>query len=516
MSIRSASKRYKTMRYSAVRAFSIAFVAASALCLAQIGGQYPGGGYPQGGGQVPGIGGIPFPRKTKKSDKAKKKDMEQAVLKGVRGTLRKLDTETLILQSEDKRILRFRAESSTIYFKGLTEIKPDAIQPGDHLLVEYGSDDDGKYFAGRVTLEKAGANEERAAARVPVESMPKSYEDSSKPESAAKPEAPVKAEPGRKVAKNEEESEPAAPPPGSFTEVRDATVLKNGDDERPRLTRGKPAPRKRADEDEPVVIASAPTRIPDGGISVPTPADPVVIRNEDPPEREGDPIIEKTRENAYNLLESLPNYTAKQLTTRFQSTTVKTNWQAMDNISIDLVYQEGKERYTNVLLNGKPSKGKAEETGAWSTGEFGTTIRDLFSTSTQADFRPLRATETIAGRTAVVYNFYVKQENSHWRIHAPAESYSPAYRGTVWIDKETSRVLRIEMQSRNMPQEFPIDKVESTLDYEFVRLGTGKFLLPVKSESLSCFRGSSNCSRNVIEFRNYRKFGSESSITFTP
>ena len=111
------------MRYSAVRAFSIATAAVSlaALCLAQIGGQYPGGGYPQGGGQVPGIGGIPFPRKTKKSDKAKKKDMEQAALKGVRGTLRKLDTETLILQSEDKRILRFRAESSTIYFKGLAK-----------------------------------------------------------------------------------------------------------------------------------------------------------------------------------------------------------------------------------------------------------------------------------------------------------------------------------------------------------------------------------------------------------
>ncbi len=510
------------MRSPAVRAFSIAIVAVSitALCLAQIGGQYPGGGYPQGGGQVPGIGGIPFPRKNKKSEKAKKKDMEQAALKGVRGILRKLDTETLVLQSEDKRILRFRAESSTIYFKGLTEIKPDAIQPGDHLLVEFGSDDDGKYFAGRVTLEKAGTNEERAAARVPVEAMPKTYEDSSKPETGTQPEAPVKAGAGSKsasskTAKKEEESEPAAPPPGSFTEVRDATVLKNGDEERPKLTRGKPAPRKRPDEDDTVAISTPPTR-PNADIAGDVPTQPTVIRNEDPPEREGDAVIEKTRENAYNLLESLPSYTAKQLTTRFQSTTVKTNWQAMDNISIDLVYQDGKERYTNVLLNGKPSKGKAEETGAWSTGEFGTTIRDLFSTSTQADFRPLRATESVAGRTAVVYNFYVKQENSHWRIHAPGESYSPAYRGTVWIDKETSRVLRIEMQSRNMPQDFPIDKVESTLDYEFVRLGTGKFLLPVKSESLSCFRGSSNCSRNVIEFRNYRKFGSDTSITFTP
>jgi hypothetical protein len=31
---------------------------------------------------------------------------------------------------------------------------------------------------------------------------------------------------------------------------------------------------------------------------------------------------------------------------------------------------------------------------------------------------------------------------------------------------------------------------------------------------LSCQQGSSHCSRNRIEFRNYRKFGAESGITY--
>jgi hypothetical protein len=76
-------------------------------------------------------------------------------------------------------------------------------------------------------------------------------------------------------------------------------------------------------------------------------------------------------------------------------------------------------------------------------------------------------------------------------------------------------VLRIEMQSRNMPILFPFDTTESAVDYDFVRLAIPEpFLLPVDAEVLSCVRGSSNCSRNKIEFRNYRKFGSESSITF--
>jgi hypothetical protein len=57
--------------------------------------------------------------------------------------------------------------------------------------------------------------------------------------------------------------------------------------------------------------------------------------------------------------------------------------------------------------------------------------------------------------------------------------------------------------------------VESTADYDFIRLGgAGPFLLPVEAEVLSCQRGTSICSRNKIEFRNYRKFGSESDVTF--
>ena len=53
------------------------------------------------------------------------------------------------------------------------------------------------------------------------------------------------------------------------------------------------------------------------------------------------------------------------------------------------------------------------------------------------------------------------------------------------------------------------------IDYDFVTLGgTQKFLLPVKAEILSCQRGTSDCQKNTIEFRNYRKFGAQSDIIF--
>jgi hypothetical protein len=53
------------------------------------------------------------------------------------------------------------------------------------------------------------------------------------------------------------------------------------------------------------------------------------------------------------------------------------------------------------------------------------------------------------------------------------------------------------------------------VDFDYISLGTPeKFLLPVHAEVLSCARGSNECDRNVIDFRNYHKFTGESTIKF--
>lgn len=70
------------------------------------------------------------------------------------------------------------------------------------------------------------------------------------------------------------------------------------------------------------------------------------------------------------------------------------------------------------------------------------------------------------------------------------------------------------MQAQQIPEGFPLDTVESAVDYEYVRLGEGRYLLPVHAETLGCQRGSSVCTRNSIDFRNYHKYGADSSITF--
>jgi hypothetical protein len=229
----------------------------------------------------------------------------------------------------------------------------------------------------------------------------------------------------------------------------------------------------------------------------------------------GDPVIEKAREEAFAFTDTLPNYVVKQYTTRYQTDAASrghTSWQAIDVVTADVVAEDGKETYKNILVNGKPTK-SVDKTGSWSEGEFASTLQAILSPASDALFTNKRST-MIANRSAFRYDYSIEQPRSNWTVEAQSASYRPAYGGAIWIDKETSRVLRIEMSARNMPKSFPLDQVESTIDYDFVLLGAQKFLLPSHSEALSCVRGTSDCSRNVIEFRNYRKFGADASITF--
>jgi hypothetical protein len=192
------------------------------------------------------------------------------------------------------------------------------------------------------------------------------------------------------------------------------------------------------------------------------------------------------------------------------------SWNVLDLITAELVYEDGKEQYRKLTLNNKPINKSIEELGgSWSKGEFASVLFDVFSPSTAARFR-LRQSDTIARRIAWIYDFDVDQPRSHWRVQVGGQTYHPAYRGSMWIDKETFRVLRIEMRAVKLPADFPLDSVETATDYEFVRLGDANlYLLPVHAENLSCIRGTQDCSRNAIDFRNYRKYSGESTIIFT-
>jgi hypothetical protein len=394
----------------------------------------------------------------------------------VGGILRRITDDDLVLQTEDKVIVKVALGITTKYYKASgAMIKGAELQPGDRLTIDATQDDHGYLHAKSITQVKVGTPSERAAASKPVETSPVAGGDTPRDEPAVVAAPPDPDDPGP-----------------------------------PSLKRGA-ARRSATSSNDPLAASRPSTHAGEVNGVTRTPDAPVIHP------QSGDPVIDQAREAAFTFSRTLPNFIVKQITVRYETFAARggqTSWHALDTVTADVVSEDGKESYKNILINGKaPKEGIDKSAGTWSTGEYSSIQLDILSPGTRARFHN-RQPATIANRAAQRYDFSVERPNSHWNIQSDSDSYRPEYTGVVWIDKDTSRVLRIEMAARNMPRTFPLDTVESAVDYDYVPIGDGKFLLPVHSEALSCDRGKNSCSRNVIEFRNYKKFTADTSITF--
>ncbi len=486
------------------------------------GGQYPGGVQMPGGRQMPGMGQM------------------------ITGNLRQISPYNLTVETDDARIITMQTQRNTRYYDTFGTARETDFDPGDYVTVQASQDMNSNFLVTSVTLTRKATPQERSAANKPINTSMHADDQNTKSDTSTDDRPKM-----RRADSGSGSASSAASSPASSNDSTSA------DDGRPRMRRADSgstddsssaaAPVSRApnsasvstpmpgDPGPPVLRRGATPRDQTASDSVPErpsvrseevngvtrlPAAPPQVAEDRLPSPSGtpatdDPIIDQTREEAFAFTETLPNYTVKQFTTRYQSDSAskgKTSWQALDIVTADVVAENGKETYKNLLVNGKATK-DVDKSGSWSEGEFVSTLQAILSPASDALFKNKRAT-TIVNRPAWRYDYTIEQPRSSWRVYAGGSSYRPAYGGVIWIDKETSRVLRIEMAARNVPREFPLDTIESTVDYDFVLIGDRKFLLPTHSEALSCVRGTTECTRNVIDFRNYRKYGAETNITF--
>jgi len=501
-------------------------------------GQYPPGSYPPGrypGQQYPPNG----PNGTQGRPKMSRRDANSnaGMATTTYGMLRAIGGRQFVIEPDDHRIITYRMASATTIQKDGKDIALTGFVPGDHLIVDSTEDEQGYYTATAVKFDKEGTPADRAAAaetwdlpkldgraatssasspqrdagddRPVLRRKPNSDDSPTQPNTPAAPADVPKANAPQQQAQVNPDDLPDTRP---TTTVRPPNMPADPDDSGPpTLRHGAPASQRPAPLPPPRVSSETASNTP----PAPAPKAPEAARPPSIRQPEEDPIIAKAREVAEQFSGSLPNFFCQQITTRYSSDHPKTGWDAIDIVTADVAYEEGKETYKNIKVGNKPVNAAMEDiSGTRSTGEFASILDDLLNPYTGATFRKT-GTDTIHGRSTTVYHFEVAREKSHWRIEAPSQLYYPAYAGSIWIDKQTSRVLRIEQQARNMPLLFSFDTTETATDYDFVRLATPEqFLLPADAEVLSCVRGSNVCARNRIEFRNYRKFGADSSITF--
>ena len=416
-----------------------------------------------------------------------------------------------VLEADDHRIITYIIPDRMKTLKGDKDAELTSFGTGDHLTVDSVVDDEGYFTALTVTFSSTASPEDRSLAARTFD-LPDLKTRNSAPsaKSSGDDAPPTMRRPGSSATEDKKEADKDDADNRPKTEIRRNDPAPDADDPgKPRVRRGPPpvTARKTDDDDRadapPVQVATNSARV----NTTPAPPPDAIPISEDP-------VIVKAKEAAVEFSGRLPNFLVKESITRYDSQNPKAGWDAHDIVTADVTYEKGTQVYKNIKVGSRSVKSMADTGGEWSTGEFATWVDDVFDPTTAARFRRANQ-EMIHGRPSFAFKYEVTREHSHWRVNTAAQLYYPAFRGTIWIDKESSRVLRLEVEARGIPLLFPLDKVEMAMDYDFVKLASPRpFLLPTGAEVLSCQQGTTFCSRNKIEFRNYRRFGADSDIVF--
>jgi len=241
-------------------------------------------------------------------------------------------------------------------------------------------------------------------------------------------------------------------------------------------------------------------------------------------------VLEAARQFALGYGDRLPNFICTQITSRNSigqkiSVTVDSRGRAptifqqppvlggSDRIVERLTYFNQVENYEVVSIDGKPAPGAdhLQLTGAISAGEFGTALRDIFDRASGTKF-DWHGTANLHGRSAYVYAFSVPRETGIEVRDAKRDAdVLVGYAGFVFVDPDTQEVLRMT-STLDLPRGLSITDAERSVDYEPVIIADKKYTLPVRSEVI--LENEDFRYVNRIEFKDYRKFGAESTIHY--
>jgi hypothetical protein len=116
-----------------------------------------------------------------------------------------------------------------------------------------------------------------------------------------------------------------------------------------------------------------------------------------------------------------------------------------------------------------------------------------------------------------VYTFKIPVEHSSYKMvfrsdpRAGDRTITAGQHGLVYVDRETNQILRI-LAEADLPESFPIRQSSTLLDYNFTEISGRRFLLPLRA--VVRMATDHVHTLNMVEFKEYRKFTGESTITF--
>ena len=245
----------------------------------------------------------------------------------------------------------------------------------------------------------------------------------------------------------------------------------------------------------------------------PPPPKPVYVPPPPPDSIEQKRVLGEATDYALNYTSRLPDFICTQVTRRYVDPSGMEFWRSMDTITERLSFYEHHEDYKVVLVNNQPVEMSHEKLGGVvSAGEFGSMMQEIFNPETETQFDWDRWA-TLRSRRTHVFSYKVLVSRSKYSIIADGnQKIIAGYHGLIYVDRESSAIMKITLEADDIPAGFPVREVHLSLDYDHVTISDHDFILPLKAVITSRLRDKI-LTKNDVEFRLYRKFSAESTIT---
>lgn len=235
-----------------------------------------------------------------------------------------------------------------------------------------------------------------------------------------------------------------------------------------------------------------------------------------PSPEEQDRMIAAAREAALHYTGSLPDFLCTQAVRRYLDTDGHESWRLADRLVIRLGYAEGHEDYRLLSIDDRPTdKNYQDLAGTVSAGEFGSMLHEIFAPESRAEFRWERQS-TLNQRRVDVFSYRVALADARYQLSygdpGHRQSVTVAFHGSVYLDRESSRVVKFVLEAGGIPADFPVRRAVTTVDYDFAEIGGKPYLLPLRADVRLGTEGQ--FARNDVQFVNYRKFSADASLSF--
>jgi hypothetical protein len=208
-------------------------------------------------------------------------------------------------------------------------------------------------------------------------------------------------------------------------------------------------------------------------------------------------------------LARLPDYTCRVTIERAERRNIRAAYSVSDRLRLEIAYAGGHEyyawpgdsRFENTIEELLPERGMVSE-GSWALH-----MRKLFLTN-DAQFSPPRL-----DAEELRLDFLVPAVRSGFAVSVGGASVPAALHGSVWFDRTTLDVRRLEVRVEDTPRSVRVESTREVTSYGNAVVGDVPVVLPLTSELVLVDRDGSQ-RRNRSQFNDCHRYAGSATVRY--